>query len=386
MASRCLVALAVLGSVAAESFVTGGTLKLNWKDCGDASTHGKVTGLVPDSLTLGQKTTATGSGTVDEAVTGGAFEIHMKAGIISKSWTGDMCSAKTFTLPLGAGTITWDGMKCPLAAGSTSVGTDITMSSALPSSLAKATIQITATATSGDKLLCLEIDTLPEMQVVDTCSLYAIEGDVCGQSDIDCKWVKEAKLAEKSLQDGACADHGYTVKGSTETKTYPIIGEVVVTKFTKPVAQGISGGTLKLSWKDCGDASTHGKITGLVPDSLTLGQQTTATGTGTVDEVVTGGSFEIDVKAGIISKKWTGDVCAAKTFDLPLGAGSITWDGMKCPVAAGTTSVGTDIKMSSSLPSSLAKASIQIKATATSGDKLLCMEIDTVPELGSVIV
>merc|ERR1712183_670407 len=61
-----------------------------------------------------------------------------------------------------------------------------------------------------------------------------IDGATCGQSDIDCKYVKFAKLAEKILQDGTCASQGYTVKGSTETKHYPVVGDIVITKYTKP--------------------------------------------------------------------------------------------------------------------------------------------------------
>merc|ERR1711988_1245910 len=67
-----------------------------------------------------------------------------------------------------------------------------------------------------------------------TCSVYAIEGATCGQSDIDCKYVKYAKLAEKSLKDGTCASQGYTVKGSSVTKHYPVVGDITVTKYTKP--------------------------------------------------------------------------------------------------------------------------------------------------------
>merc|ERR1712232_1120369 len=73
-----------------------------------------------------------------------------------------------------------------------------------------------------------------EVTVSDTCSLYAIEGDTCGQSDLDCKYVSYAKAAEKSLKDGTCASQGYTVKGDTETKSYPIIGDIVITHYTKP--------------------------------------------------------------------------------------------------------------------------------------------------------
>merc|ERR1712087_565194 len=68
----------------------------------------------------------------------------------------------------------------------------------------------------------------------DTCSLYSIDGDTCGQSDLDCTYVKYAKLAEKSLKDGTCASQGYSVKGSTTTKSYPVIGDIVITEYTKP--------------------------------------------------------------------------------------------------------------------------------------------------------
>lgn len=146
---------------------TGGTLKLTWSDCGDASTHGKATSLTPESLTLGQKTTVTGQGSLDEAVTGGTFELDMHASIISKKFTGDICTAKTFTLPLGLGTLSWDGMKCPLAAGTLSVSTDIMLSSAIPSQYAKATISMKATTTQGDKLLCLSLNTAPAFETRD---------------------------------------------------------------------------------------------------------------------------------------------------------------------------------------------------------------------------
>merc|ERR1719386_245945 len=80
-------------------------------------------------------------------------------------------------------------------------------------------------------------DTTPQMSVAETCSLFAIDGATCGQSDLDCKYVKYAKLAERSLQDGTCAKEGYTVKGSTMTKHYPMIGDIVITKYAKPSSE-----------------------------------------------------------------------------------------------------------------------------------------------------
>merc|ERR1712060_184837 len=65
----------------------------------------------------------------------------------------------------------------------------------------------------------------------------AIDGATYGQSDLNCNYVKYAKLAEKTLKDGTCASQGFTVKGSTTTKSYPVIGDIVITQYTKPSDQ-----------------------------------------------------------------------------------------------------------------------------------------------------
>eukprot|EP00929_Paragymnodinium_shiwhaense_P108396 TRINITY_DN74715_c0_g1_i1.p1 TRINITY_DN74715_c0_g1~~TRINITY_DN74715_c0_g1_i1.p1 ORF type:complete len:177 (+),score=34.41 TRINITY_DN74715_c0_g1_i1:77-607(+) len=169
MAHRVAFALALLNGVVAEEeldFVTGGTLKLTWNDCGDASTKGKVTGFTPGTLTLGQKTTLTGSGSLTESVTGGSYVMGLKAGIISQSFTGDMCQPKSFNLPLGTGSLSWDGVKCPLPTGAVSISVDVSLSAALPGALASADINVAATGSNGDKLLCLNVNTAPSMEFV----------------------------------------------------------------------------------------------------------------------------------------------------------------------------------------------------------------------------
>merc|ERR1712157_65632 len=80
------------------------------------------------------------------------------------------------------------------------------------------------------------------LAVADTCSLYEIADGSCGQSDLNCDYVKYAKAAQKGLQDGTCADHGYTHKTGTQTKTYPIIGDIVITTYSK----GLSADTCSL--------------------------------------------------------------------------------------------------------------------------------------------
>jgi hypothetical protein len=148
----------------------------------------------------------------------------------------------------------------------------------------------------------------------------------------------------------------------------------------------VNGGTVNLTWEDCGDASTHGKIKGLDKSSITLGEDTTVTGTGTTDEAVAGGDFTISAKAGPITQKYAGQVCEAKTFNLPLGLGKITWKGLSCPAAAGDMSVAVGVKLAAVIPASLAKADIQLSATgASADDKLLCMSLHTTAAMDIIV-
>merc|ERR1711953_1373078 len=113
------------------------------------------------------------------------------------------------------------------------------------------------------------------------------------------------------------------------------------------------------------------------PDTLPLGSKTTVTGAGSVDEAVSAGTFEIDLKASIISQKFTGDLCAPKTLPLPLGTGSLTWEGMKCPIAPGQVSVPVGINLASGLPGPF--QNVELTITATSAKALMCLKINTSP-------
>jgi len=140
----------------------------------------------------------------------------------------------------------------------------------------------------------------------------------------------------------------------------------------------VSGGSLALTWEDCGDATYHGTITGLDKSSITLGEDTTVTGSGKVDEAVEGGDFKITAKAGLITQNYEGKVCEAKEFDLPLGLGKVNWKGLSCPAAKGDLSVGVGLKLAAVIPAKLAKADVSVTATGkTADDKLLCMNLHT---------
>merc|ERR1712224_662745 len=67
----------------------------------------------------------------------------------------------------------------------------------------------------------------------DTCSLYQIDGDTCGQSDLDCAYTGPAKTFQKGLLDGTCAEHGFSVKTGEQTMTVPVIGDIKVTTYSQ---------------------------------------------------------------------------------------------------------------------------------------------------------
>jgi cathepsin L len=54
------------------------------------------------------------------------------------------------------------GFKCPISPGSVELDLDLTLSSAIPAKLARVTIELTAQSDTGDKALCVKINTSPE--------------------------------------------------------------------------------------------------------------------------------------------------------------------------------------------------------------------------------
>merc|ERR1719221_267000 len=212
-------------------------LSLTWSDCGAGATHAKITDFTPSSLTLGKKTTMTGTGQLDEAVTDATFDLVMNGAIGQLlKCDGDASKSKTCQLPLGVGSLTFDAMKFPLAAGKVPVNVDISLAATLPSSLATTKTTCKATASNGDDLFCIEIDSKPQTRMP----------------------AKIVRLEELT---------------------------------------GLS--QLSLTWSDCGAGATRAKITDFTPSSLTLGKKTTMTGTGQLDEAVTGATFYLVMDGAI---------------------------------------------------------------------------------------
>merc|ERR1711939_549919 len=100
-----------------DTIVAAKDLSLTWKDCGGPNTKTKITGFSPNSITLGQKTTVTGKGDLSEAVDSATFDLTMTGAIGQLlQCSGDASVSKTCHLPLGSGSLTFQGMKFPISA------------------------------------------------------------------------------------------------------------------------------------------------------------------------------------------------------------------------------------------------------------------------------
>merc|ERR1712125_166168 len=319
-----------MGTAAMDEFVaqpqaSASQLKLAWNDCGDSSTHTKITSFSPSTITTGQTATMAGTGNLDEDVSGATFDLEMNTLAGKVSCKGDASQSKTCHLPLGVGSLTFNAMSFPIKKGSTTVSVDLSLSAMLPGALAHTETKVTATATGGDKLFCVDIKSAP---------------------------------------------------GADEFISQP---SLMLPASVPPVVSAASGAELKLTWSDCGDSSTHTKITGFTPSTITTGQKATMTGTGNLDEGVSGATFDLEMKtaAGTVSCK--GDASQSKTCNLPLGTGSLTFDAMAFPIKKGSTSVNVDLALSAMLPGALAHTETKVTAIAAGGDKLFCVDIKSAP-------
>jgi hypothetical protein len=143
--------------------------------------------------------------------------------------------------------------------------------------------------------------------------------------------------------------------------------------FASLVGVAAAGGKLALTWEDCGDASTHGHTDTVEPSEIIIGEDTAITGTGSTDKQIESGSFTMKLTASIIKQTYTGLICEAKEFNMPLGLGTVSWGGMDCPVAVGPSTVSMGVHMSGALPASLAKADLTLTAIDQDGEQAVCV-------------
>merc|ERR1712232_530533 len=110
------------------------------------------------------------------------------------------------------------------------------------------------------------------------------------------------------------------------------------------------------------------------PSEIVIGDDTTIIGTGSTDKEVASGTFKMELSASMgIKETYTGEICEAKQFKMPLGIGTVSWGGMSCPVAVGPSTVGVGVHMASILPAALAKADLSLTALDQDGEQALCV-------------
>jgi len=141
----------------------------------------------------------------------------------------------------------------------------------------------------------------------------------------------------------------------------------------------VEGGTLDLTWKDCGDSESHVKISDLSPKTLTIGRTTTITGTGVVDEDVVDGTFKahMGLTAGLTLLECSGDASQRKKCSFPLNTGSLTFDGISLPLKPGKQDISLDLVISRLIPSSLVKTNTNLVAVSSSGQQIFCINVFT---------
>merc|ERR1712007_297249 len=96
-------------------------------------------------------------------------ELKAGGGLIDSHFTGNNCEAKDFTLPLGLGTLSWDGISCPLAAAdSVSIGFHTKLAASLPAALATSDIHFGANDQDGESVLCVDLHLAKQQLVEET--------------------------------------------------------------------------------------------------------------------------------------------------------------------------------------------------------------------------
>jgi len=84
---------------------------------------------------------------------------------------------------------------------------------------------------------------------------------------------------------------------------------------------------------------------------------------------------------GVTVTSCKGNLCAPSKCSLPMFTGSVDYQGLNCPVAAGHVDLALDVTVSKSVPSSLAVLEIGLSSTGSQGE-LLCAKLHTSPGLG----
>lgn len=99
-------------------------------------------------------------------------------------------------------------------------------------------------------------------------------------------------------------------------------------------------------------------------------------GTGTlIEDINEDIEFESSMRVKFVEV--SGDAARQKKKNFPLDLGSITFDGIPSPIAAGEQEISVTVKMGKAVPDSVAITTTHVTAQTASGKKLFCLDVNT---------
>lgn len=137
-----------------------GTVAVEWKDCGNEKSIGKITSLTPSTIHLNGKTSIVGSGSIPKNVTAGNVTLKMASGLLGFTFfdfTSDLCGKKQEYSLYGQMRLTWAGWSCPTEAGNVSAVVELDVGLEIPPLAASTTTTVVASDAAGDMIFCLEV-------------------------------------------------------------------------------------------------------------------------------------------------------------------------------------------------------------------------------------
>jgi hypothetical protein len=144
---------------------------------------------------------------------------------------------------------------------------------------------------------------------------------------------------------------------------------IASTAFSQSVKVGAPA-----TWKDCGSQGAKISDIKFTPNPPVKGNNNLIDGSGTATKDFTAGTASLKLTLnGLVIGNGKFDACKPYSQKLPLGAGTVTYDGIKCPVKAGEQveiAIHADIKSSSPGGNLVA----EVIATTDDGNKAICVD------------
>eukprot|EP01084_Bolivina_argentea_P308418 533313_1 len=142
--------------------------------------------------------------------------------------------------------------------------------------------------------------------------------------------------------------------------------------------KNVGGSTIDVTVSNCTKSTDEGKITKLTidpPSPEKVNQNFTVAGIGSADVDISAGTFTLVAKvAGIPVLNENGDICKAQSYKLPQNAGTLYYNGVKCPISKGANIVfSMTAFVTSSAPDDSVKISLTAKDSKTKNE-ILCID------------